>query len=149
MHNCLLALSDLKIWAILKVCNYSNLRFLASQNWPKSQVIITFKRFCLDLDHCNNFLFLIGGTLGVICVAFFMQGSGIFWSGNTSEPWIILGNNLLGLLTIYLWAGLWSTLIFGSLYAANILRVDRETEFRGSDLVRDLRNRYYRAQWSM
>ena len=85
------------------------------------------------------FFFLIGGSLGVICVAFFMQGSGIFWSGNTSEPWIILGNNLLGLLTIFVWAGLWSTLIFGSLSAAKILRVDRETEFRGSDLVRDLK----------
>ena len=85
------------------------------------------------------FFFLIGGSLGVICVAFFMQGSGIFWSGNTSEPWIILGNNLLGLLTIFVWAGLWSSLIFGSLSAAKILRVDRETEFRGSDLVRDLK----------
>ena len=88
------------------------------------------------------FFFLIGGSLGVICVAFFMQGSGIFWSGNTSEPWIILGNNLLGLLTIFVWAGLWSTLIFGSLSAAKILRVDRETEFRGSDLVRDLKTIY-------
>ena len=88
------------------------------------------------------FFFLIGGSLGVICVAFFMQGSGIFWSGNTSEPWIILGNNLLGLLTIFVWAGLWSTLIFGSLSAAKILRVDRETEFRGSDLVRDLKTTY-------
>ena len=88
------------------------------------------------------FFFLIGGSLGVICVAFFMQGSGIFWSGNTSEPWIILGNNLLGLLTIFVWAGLWSSLIFGSLSAAKILRVDRETEFRGSDLVRDLKTTY-------
>ena len=91
------------------------------------------------------FFFLIGGSLGVICVAFFMQGSGIFWSGNTSEPWIILGNNLLGLLTIFVWAGLWSTLIFGSLSAAKILRVDRETEFRGSDLVRDLKTTYLKC----
>ena len=101
--------------------------------------ISKFGKFCLHLNYCTNFLLLIGGTLGVICVAFFMQGSGIFWSGNTSEPWIILGNNLLGLLTIFVWAGLWSTLIFGSLYAAKTLRVDRETEFRGSDLVRDLK----------
>ena len=108
--------------------------------WKTKLVTISkFGKFCLHLNYCTNFLVLIGGTLGVICVAFFMQGSGIFWSGNTSEPWIILGNNLLGLLTIFVWAGLWSTLIFGSLYAAKILRVDRETEFRGSDLVRDLK----------
>ena len=44
-----------------------------------------------------------GGTLGVIALPFFSQGSGIFWS---QDGWTQLGINLLGLLVIYLWAGM-------------------------------------------
>merc|ERR1712141_115645 len=57
-----------------------------------------------------------GGTLGTICVPIFMQGEGIFWKGNTAEPWTVLGINLLGLLAIYVWASFWSIMIFGGLY---------------------------------
>ena len=81
-----------------------------------------------------------GGTLGVLSVAFFMHdpendAEGIFWDGHLSAPWYTLGINIGGLVAIMLWAAFWSTLIFGGLNLIGYLRIDRETEFRGNDLV--------------
>ena len=42
--------------------------------------------------------------LGVIAVPFFANGQGIFW---TSEGWKILAVNLLGLVVIIAWAGMY------------------------------------------
>jgi Amt family ammonium transporter len=55
-----------------------------------------------------------GGSLGVICVPFFMQGTGIFWVGHITAPWYTLGINLAGLVSIALWAFFWSGLLFGT-----------------------------------
>ena len=81
-----------------------------------------------------------GGTLGVVCVPFFMHdkengSEGIFWEGHLEGPWHTLGMNIGGLVAIMLWAAFWSTLIFGGLKLIGILRIDRETEFRGNDMV--------------
>ena len=74
-----------------------------------------------------------GGTLGVIALPFFSQETGIFWS---QDGWTQLGVNLLGLLVIYVWAGFWSIAIFGSLWYFKQLRIGRDVEFKGNDMVR-------------
>ena len=38
-----------------------------------------------------------GGIVGIICVPFFSYGDGIFWKGNTIDPWYTLGINLAGI----------------------------------------------------
>ena len=75
------------------------------------------------------------GILGVLLAPFFKQGSGIFWEGAFPAPWATLGINIAGVVTIILWAGLWSCALFGSLKAAGMLRIDSETEFKGCDIV--------------
>ena len=74
-----------------------------------------------------------GGLVGVIAQPFFAFGKGIFW---TSAGWHSLGVNIAGLLAIFAWSGFWSMVIFGGLKALNILRIDRDTEFRGNDTVK-------------
>ena len=74
-----------------------------------------------------------GGLVGVIAQPFFAFGKGIFW---TSAGWHSLGVNIAGLLAIFAWSGLWSMFIFGALKLFNILRIDRDTEFRGNDTVK-------------
>ena len=74
-----------------------------------------------------------GGIVGVVSKPFLAYQTGIFW---TSEGWHLLGANMAGLCAIALWSGVWSLLIFGGLKAAGILRIDRDTEFRGNDMVK-------------
>ena len=40
---------------------------------------------------------------------------GIFWDGNTSHPWKVLGVNLLGMVAISAWSMAWSAAVFGTL----------------------------------
>jgi Amt family ammonium transporter len=75
------------------------------------------------------------GVLGVLAVPFFSYGDGIFWMGNTMAPWHLLGVNLAGVVSIFLWAAFCSGLIFGSLKFFNQLRIDSTTEFKGCDRV--------------
>ena len=102
-----------------------------------------------------------GGILGVICAPLFKSQTGIFWIGSYSEddikeligedvvsPWVILGSNLLGLVAIIAWSVFWSGLIFGSLYAFNWLRIDRETEFKGNDMVKHGESAYPASSWT-
>ena len=115
-------------WAALLIGVMAGLVFTSVQN-----LMLKFK---LDDPLDAVAVHMGGGTLGTICVPIFMQGEGIFWKGNTAEPWTVLGINLLGLLAIYVWASFWSILIFGGLYYYKMLRIDRETEFRGNDWVK-------------
>ena len=102
-----------------------------------------------------------GGILGVICAPLFKSQTGIFWIGSYTEddikefigedvvsPWVILGSNLLGLVAIIAWSVFWSGLIFGSLYAFNWLRIDRETEFKGNDMVKHGESAYPASSWT-
>ena len=90
-----------------------------------------------------------GGILGVICVPFFQAGEGIFWlGGDRTAPWENLGVNIAGLLAIIAWTAFWSVLIFGSLSYFNLLRIDRETEFRGNDLVKHGESAYPGSAWT-
>jgi len=85
-----------------------------------------------------------GGTLGVIALPFFSQGTGIFWS---QDGWTQLGVNLLGLLVIYVWAGFWSIAIFGSLWYFKQLRIGRDVEFKGNDMEKHGEAAYPRSAW--
>jgi len=85
-----------------------------------------------------------GGTLGVIALPFFSQGTGIFWS---QAGWTQLGANLLGLLVIYVWAGFWSIAIFGSLWYFKQLRIGRDVEFKGNDMEKHGEAAYPRSAW--
>ena len=88
-----------------------------------------------------------GGILGVLCVPLFSYGKGVFWMGHTSEPWMTLGVNLAGLLAIMLWATFWSLLIFGLLNYFGYLRVDKETEINGNDIVKHGESAYPKDAW--
>ena len=69
-------------------------------------------------------------------VPFFSIENGIFWEGHTTDAWKRLGYNIAGAISIIAWSALWSCLMFGSLKYFNLLRIDRDTEFRGNDIVK-------------
>ena len=93
-----------------------------------------------------------GGSLGVLCAPFFYYGEGVFWAGSLDEEgaaaaWNRLGYNIAGLLAITEWATFWGFAIFGTLKLVKFLRIDRETEFRGNDLVKHGESAYPRDAW--
>lgn len=79
-----------------------------------------------------------GGIVGVLCEPFFHAEKGIFWKGNTTEPWKSLGAQCIGVFVIFSWSLLWGGLIFGILKWFKLLRVDMDTERRGIDIVSKL-----------
>jgi len=93
-----------------------------------------------------------GGVLGVICAPIFKMktGEGDFEGIALAaiEPnWEALGWNIAGLLAIILWALVWSVLMFGGLSMIKKLRIDRETEFKGNDLIKHGEAAYPRDAW--
>ena len=40
---------------------------------------------------------------------------GIFWDGDTSHPWKVLGHQLAGIVAISAWSMGWSAIVFGTL----------------------------------
>ena len=78
---------------------------------------------------------------------FLAYGTGIFWIGDTADPWAQLGINLGCLLAIILWAAAHSFVIFGLLYHFKLLRIDKETEFRGCDIVKHGEAAYPVSAW--
>ena len=60
---------------------------------------------------------------------------------------LVLGWNIAGLVCIILWAGFWSTLMFGGLKMIGKLRIDRETEFKGNDQIKHGESAYPRDAW--
>ena len=40
---------------------------------------------------------------------------GIFWDGDTSHPWMVLGHQLAGIVAISAWSMGWSAIVFGTL----------------------------------
>eukprot|EP00095_Tigriopus_kingsejongensis_P003363 maker-scaffold557_size137338-snap-gene-0.13 protein:Tk03363 transcript:maker-scaffold557_size137338-snap-gene-0.13-mRNA-1 annotation:"predicted protein" len=88
-----------------------------------------------------------GGLCGVILMPFFAYETGIFWAGDTEEAWKALGINLIGAVAIMAWSATWSFLIFYPLKYFKMLRIDRETEFRGNDLVKHGESAYPADAW--
>ena len=58
-----------------------------------------------------------------------------------------LAYNVAGLITIAIWAGFWGFGIFGSMKLLKMLRIDRETEFKGNDLIKHGESAYPRDAW--
>ena len=87
------------------------------------------------------------GVVGVLLLPFFAYGDGIFWIGDQPDPWIQLGVNIACLLAIIVWAGLHSIVIFGSLSYFNLLRIDREIEFKGCDITKHGEAAYPVSAW--
>ena len=52
-----------------------------------------------------------------------------------------------GLVAIIAWAGFWSVLMFGGLSLIKKLRIDRETEFKGNDMIKHGESAYPRDAW--
>ena len=75
------------------------------------------------------------------------EAGGIFWYGGYKYAWERLGINLAGLLAIIAWSILWSVLMFGILKYAKLLRIDRDTEFKGNDLVKHGESAYPVDAW--
>ena len=93
-----------------------------------------------------------GGSLGVLCVPFFKNGAGIFWLSTLEDEAYkeivnTLAYNVAGLITIAIWAGFWGFAIFGSMKLLKMLRIDRETEFKGNDLIKHGESAYPRDAW--
>ena len=80
-------------------------------------------------------------------VPIFHYGEGIFWMGNTAAPWKQLGINILGTLAIFVWSAILSIALFGILKWFKLLRIDRDTEFRGCDLVKHGEHAYPADAW--
>ena len=96
------------------------------------------------------------GIVGVLMVPFFStldggaegeEQGGIFYYGGYSHAWNRFGVNIAGSLAIIVWSLLWSVLIFGSLKYFNLLRIDRDTEFKGNDLVKHGESAYPVDAW--
>ena len=67
----------------------------------------------------------------MVMVPFFVYPDGIFFAASKSDPWIQLAGNIAGVLSIILWAGTHSFVIFGGLKYFNLLRISMEDEFHG------------------
>jgi hypothetical protein len=90
-----------------------------------------------------------GGVFGVICAPIFQaveSKDGITMAGIAPDG-LVLGWNIAGLVCIILWAGFWSTLMFGGLKMIGKLRIDRETEFKGNDQIKHGESAYPRDAW--
>merc|ERR1712079_166518 len=69
------------------------------------------------------------GAWGVMSVAFFNSESGVFYGGEGK----IIGVQLLGVVTIGAWSAGLSSICFGLLRVAKMLRVSEELELKGLD----------------
>lgn len=68
--------------------------------------------------------------------------------GDTLDPWYQLGINVAGAVSIIAWSGFWSLLLFGTLHYFDLLRIDRDTEFRGNDIVKHGEPAYPVEAWA-
>lgn len=85
--------------------------------------------------------------IGVICAPIFAYETGILWEGDTYEAWRGLGINIVGALAIAAWSTFWSLAIFGPLKYFGMLRIDRETEFKGNDMLKHGESAYPAESW--
>ena len=71
----------------------------------------------------------------------------LFFQGNTSEPWYLLGINIAGGVCISLWAIFWSFCIFFPLSYFNFLRIKPQTEYKGVDVMEHGESAYPVDAW--
>ena len=80
-------------------------------------------------------------------VPLFVYPDGIFFAASKSHPWIQLATNIAGVLSIILWAGTHSFVIFGGLKYFNLLRISMEVEFHGCDIIKHGESAYPVNSW--
>ena len=85
--------------------------------------------------------------VGALMLPFFSFERGILWNINHPLPWIQLGVNCLCIICIIAWAGFHSILIFGGLNYFGLLRIDLQTELKGSDITKHGEDAYQVNDW--
>ena len=85
--------------------------------------------------------------MGPLAVAFFAEGEGIFYKGDTSEAWQRFGIQLIGILAITAWTLVWSVALFGALRYLNLLRVPLDIELQGVDVYKHGEVAYPEGAW--
>ena len=71
----------------------------------------------------------------------------IIYAISNSLSWRALGVNLLGVVAIIVWSFVLSLIIFLPLKLFGKYRVDKETEFKGNDLIKHGESAYPRDAW--
>ena len=79
---------------------------------------------------------------------FFHSERGLLWNIDHPLPWIQLGINCLCTLCIIAWASIHSFIIFGGLSYFGMLRIDLETELKGSDTTKHGEDAYQVNDWT-
>ncbi|PIK57678.1 hypothetical protein BSL78_05410 [Apostichopus japonicus] len=76
---------------------------------------------------------LSGGTIGVLTAPFLVYPDGVVfnWDG---PAFLLLGWNVIGGIAIFVWTAALSTVLFGGLQLAGLLRVSAEIEIKGLDI---------------
>lgn len=118
---------------------------IASQVY--SGILKLMHRFRLDDPLDAVAVHVGGGVVGVLCEPFFHSNDGIFWAGNTLEPWKSLGAQCVGAIVIMVWSFVWGLLIFGILKFFKLLRVDQDSERRGLDIAMHGECAYPKEAW--
>ncbi|CAG0920410.1 unnamed protein product [Notodromas monacha] len=86
-----------------------------------------------------------GGFFGLLAVPFLMR-NGIFFNPSL-EAAIVLLWNLIGAAAFITWSGGLCFILFATLKLMNMLRVPRETELRGMDLIKHNEPAYPQTAW--
>ncbi|CAG0890717.1 unnamed protein product [Darwinula stevensoni] len=86
-----------------------------------------------------------GGLFGIVAVAFFMEGGIVFDPSRNSAT--VLGWNLVGAASISGWSASLCLVLFGILKKLGILRVSREMEIQGMDLMKHNEPAYPSTAW--
>ena len=81
-------------------------------------------------------------------ISFFASDRGILWNIDHPLPWIQLGVNCIGTVCIIAWASIHSLIIFGGLNYFGMLRIDLETELKGSDITKHGEDAYQVNDWT-
>ena len=83
----------------------------------------------------------------MVMVPFFLYPEGICFAASKPGPWIQLAANIAGVVSIILWAGTHSFVIFGGLKYFNLLRIVTEDEFLGVDMIKHGESAYPANAW--
>lgn len=90
-----------------------------------------------------------GGLCGLFLLPFFMNGTGIFWTGADpqGDGAMTLAFNIAGAVCIITWSAFWSALMFFPLSYFRVFRIGRDMEFRGVDIVKHGEAAYPAEAW--
>ncbi|XP_013415373.1 putative ammonium transporter 1 [Lingula anatina] len=88
-----------------------------------------------------------GGGLCGLLLAPILKIDGIIYNPSNTDAWLGFGVNMLGAVAIIFWTAAISAIIFGSLKAFKLLRVEQELEIRGLDVPKHGEPAYPSEAW--